>query len=157
MRARPAAGGSADCDSGRATRSCRCKRPFPSSSTTPQEDRGKTGPGERLELYSTATFRKRLSPKGPGHPASVSRGGHRTRISRAPWSKQSVDFAPMVQILDAHVALMVEQLPNLTQFFDTVSPDPEQVTKCPRSCLRTSLCARPCAFRCWRNSWWKCR
>ena len=30
-------------------------------------------------------------------------------------------------------------------------------SKCPRSCLRTSLCARFCVLRSWQNSWWKCR
>ena len=40
--------------------------------------------------------------------------------------EQTVGFAPVVQILDAPVAQMVEQLPNLTQFFDTLRPDPEQ-------------------------------
>ena len=32
-----------------------------------------------------------------------------------------------------------------------------RLSKYPRSCLSMSLCARPCAFRSWRNSWWKCR
>ena len=32
-----------------------------------------------------------------------------------------------------------------------------RLSKCPRSCLSMSLCARPCALRSWWNSWWKCR
>ena len=32
-----------------------------------------------------------------------------------------------------------------------------RLSKCPRSCLSMSPRARPCAFRSWRNSWWKCR
>ena len=32
-----------------------------------------------------------------------------------------------------------------------------RLSKCPRSCLSMSLSARLCAFRSWRNSWWKCR
>ena len=32
-----------------------------------------------------------------------------------------------------------------------------RLSKYPRSYLSMSLCALPCAFRSWRNSWWKCR
>ena len=32
-----------------------------------------------------------------------------------------------------------------------------RLSKCPRSCSRTSLCALACARRSWRNSWWRCR
>ena len=34
---------------------------------------------------------------------------------------------------------------------------PLMSSRCPRSCLSMSLCARPCALRSWWNSWWKCR
>ena len=33
---------------------------------------------------------------------------------------------------------------------------PSRLSKCPRSCLRTSPCAPLCEIRSWRNSWWKC-
>ena len=46
--------------------------------------------------------------------------------------EQTADYAPMVPILDAPVAQMVEQLPNLTQFFDILRPDPEQVIEVPK-------------------------
>ena len=46
--------------------------------------------------------------------------------------EQTADYAPMVQILDAPVAQMVEQLPNLVQFFDILRPDPEQVIEVPK-------------------------
>ena len=36
-------------------------------------------------------------------------------------------------------------------------PFPSRSSKCPRSSLRTSLCARSCVTRSWQNSWWKCR
>ena len=49
--------------------------------------------------------------------------------------EQAADFAPIVQILDAPVAQMVEQLPNLSQFFDTLMPDPEQVVEVPKILL----------------------
>ena len=45
--------------------------------------------------------------------------------------EQTADYAPMVQILDAPVAQMVEQLPNLVQFFAALSPVPEQVIAVP--------------------------
>ena len=32
-----------------------------------------------------------------------------------------------------------------------------RLSKCPRSCLLMSLCARPCALLSWWNSWWKYR
>ena len=41
--------------------------------------------------------------------------------------EQPADYAPMVHILDAPVAQMVEQLPDIMRFFDTLSPVPEQV------------------------------
>ena len=38
-----------------------------------------------------------------------------------------VRVAPKVQILDAPVPQVVEQLPDILRFFDTLIPDPEQV------------------------------
>ena len=38
----------------------------------------------------------------------------------------------MVQIRDAPVPQMVEQLPNILHFFDTLMPDPEQVVEVPK-------------------------
>ena len=46
-----------------------------------------------------------------------------------------VRFAPMVQILDAPVPQMVEQLPDVVHFFDTLTPDPEQVIEVPKILL----------------------
>ena len=46
-----------------------------------------------------------------------------------------VDFvccAPMVQILDALVPQTVEQLPDVLQFFSTLTTDPEQVIEVPK-------------------------
>ena len=43
-----------------------------------------------------------------------------------------VRFAPMVQILDAPVPQMVEQLPNILHFFNKLMPDPEQVIEVPK-------------------------
>ena len=52
-----------------------------------------------------------------------------------------------VPALVVPVPQMVDQLPDIEQFFRVLS----------RSCLSMSLCARPCALRSWWNSWWKCR
>ena len=43
-----------------------------------------------------------------------------------------VRFAPMVQILDALVPQMVEQLPDTLHFFDALSLVPEQVIEVPK-------------------------
>ena len=42
-----------------------------------------------------------------------------------------VRFAPMVQILDAPVPQMMEQLPDILHFFGTLTTDPEQVIEVP--------------------------
>ena len=42
------------------------------------------------------------------------------------------DLAPLVQILDAPVPQMVDQLPDIVQFFRALSPDPEQVIEGPK-------------------------
>ena len=49
-----------------------------------------------------------------------------------------VDFvrvAPMVQILDAPVSQMVDQLQDITRFFDSLLPDPEQIIEVPKILL----------------------
>ena len=42
---------------------------------------------------------------------------------------------PMVQILDAPVPQLVEQLPDILHFFDTLTPVPEQVIEVPKIVL----------------------
>ena len=46
-----------------------------------------------------------------------------------------VRVAPMVQILDAPVPQMGEQLPDILHFFSTFTPDPEQVIEVPKILL----------------------
>ena len=46
--------------------------------------------------------------------------------------EQIAVYAPMVQILDAPVPQLVEQLPNLVEFFAALSPVPEQVVAVPK-------------------------
>ena len=59
-----------------ATSGWRSRWPCPSSSTTPHEDRERTGPGERYELNHTAESQKHLSTRAvSGHPVWVCRGG----------------------------------------------------------------------------------
>ena len=70
--------------------------------------------------------------------------------------EQLADVVPMVQILDTPVPQMVEQLLDVLRFFGFCL-FPSRLSMCPRSCSMTSLCAPLCAFRGWRNSWWKCR
>ena len=100
------------------TNSSRCKRSWPRTNTTPpQGDRARPGAGRRYELHVTAMIRNNRGSQDQDQLRTV---------------EQTVGFAPMVQILDAPVAQMVEQLPNLTQFFDTLRPDPEQVIEVPK-------------------------
>ena len=49
--------------------------------------------------------------------------------------EQIAVYAPMVQILDAPVTQMVEQLPDVMRFFDFLLPDPEQVIEVPKILL----------------------
>ena len=50
-----------------------------------------------------------------------------------------VRFAPMVQIFDAPVPQMVEQLPDIMRLFDTLLPVPEQVIEVPKILLDAML------------------
>ena len=61
-----------------------------------------------------------------------------------------VRVAPMVQILDAQCRRWWTSLQDITRFFDSLLPVPEQVIEVP-------LCALFCVIRSWWNSWWKCR
>ena len=49
--------------------------------------------------------------------------------------EQFAVYAPMVQILDAPVPQLVEQLPDILHFFDTLTPVPEQVIEVPKIVL----------------------
>ena len=77
-------------------------------------------------MHYTATFRKRLSPKGRG-PAPLSEvAGWQTRVLRHVVEHLSV------LALDVPVLQMVGQLPDTEQFFRALSPDPEQVIEVPK-------------------------
>ena len=49
--------------------------------------------------------------------------------------EQIAVYAPMVQILDAPVPQLVEQLPDILHFFGTLTPVPEQVIEVPKIVL----------------------
>ena len=49
--------------------------------------------------------------------------------------EQLADVVPMVQILDTPVPQMVEQLPDVMRFFDTLLPVPEQAIEVPKIVL----------------------
>ena len=49
--------------------------------------------------------------------------------------EQVAVYAPMVQILDAPVPQLVEQLPDVLRFFDLLLPVPEQVIEVPKILL----------------------
>ena len=81
------------------------------------------------------------TPRVPGHPVWVSRGGHRNG-SQMRTMEQLADVVPMVQILDIPVPQMVEQLADIMRFFDTLVV-PEQVIEVPK--IPAFRC--PCAHR----------
>ena len=77
-------------------------------------------------MHHTATFRKRFSPTG-GLPAPLPEvAGWQTRVPRHA-VEHLAELAPLVQILDASVPQMVDQLLDIEQFFRALSPVPEQV------------------------------
>ena len=63
--------------------------------------------------------------------------------------EQIAVYAPMVQILDAPVPQLVEQLPDILHLFDTLTPVPEQVIEVPKIVLDDvpvrTVCARHAA------------
>ena len=64
---------------------------------------------------------------------------------------------PSLPTLDDPAPQMVEQLPDIMHFFDTLTPDPEQVIEVPKIFPMMFLCGPACVIRSWWNSWWKCR
>ena len=58
-----------------------------------------------------------------------------------------------VPALDVPVPQMVDQLPDIEQFFRVLNLILSKLSKYPRSCLSMSLCARLCASRSWIHFW----
>ena len=76
----------------------------------------------------------RKTPSGGARPGSVTDPRPQERVQRHT-VEHIVDFvrvAPSVQFLDAPVPQVVEQLPDIMHFFDTLTPDPEQVIEVPK-------------------------
>ena len=154
------------------TSSSRCFAPghvrAPRRSTGTDEGQGR-GLGSRDALHghvpehstprrqSLSTFpltSKRCLPPGSRPDRLFGVFGPQDRVQRRT-VQQIVDIAPL-PIIDDPAPQMVEELPDVLRFFRALSPDPSRLSKCPRSCLRTSLCERQLASRSWWNSWLKC-
>ena len=101
----------------------RSQWPLPSPRTIAHSARRRQGPGERHEMHCTATFRKRLSPKGSGQHLCL-----RLLAGSHGFCGMLWDIFPCLH----SVPQMVEQLPNILHFFSTLMPDPEQVIKVPK-------------------------
>ena len=110
---------------------------LPSLCTIAHSARRRQGRGERHEMHYTATFRKRLPPEG-GFCGML-------------W-----DIFPCLHLLFLCRRGWIS-CQTLSSSFARSHLISCRLSKCPRFCLSMSLSARPCAFRSWRNSWWKCR
>ena len=136
------------------------------STHLPHSARRRQGREERHELYFTATFRRRLSPRVPGQQVAGNRGprvgdllyeeepgGSRPPCLGEPRGpqdqnqlhtmEQAAAYAPMVQILDIPVPQLVDQLADVMRFFDTLLPVPEQAIEVPKTLLVEVLCTTP--------------
>ena len=104
------------------------------------------------EMNYTATIRDPLLPTPQPERFSLEEEPGGARPDRMPslsrpqeWVQrrtvqQIVDPVLLVPTLDDRAPQMVEQLPDILHFLRALSPDPERVSKCPRSCPWTSLC-----------------
>ena len=73
-------------------------------------------------------------PQGSRPPCLGEPRGPQARIQQRTM-EQLADVVPMVQILDTPVPQMVEQLPDVMRFFDTLLPVPEQAIEVPKIVL----------------------
>ena len=73
-------------------------------------------------------------PQGSRPPCLGEPRGPQERIQQRTM-EQLADVVPMVQILDIPVPQMVEQLPDVLRFFDTLQPVPEQAIEVPKILL----------------------
>ena len=115
------------------------------------------GPGRGgARRTATAEFETPPSPVGAlrGRAWRGAAQGFR-RASAAGAAVQLVDFAPMIQILDALVPQMVDQLVDVLGLLDAAIP--EQVIAVPKISLHPVSSRGLLPPRRWRNSWWKCR
>ena len=71
--------------------------------------------------------------------------------------QQIVDAVPLLPFLDDPAPQMVEQLPDVLHFFDTLTPDPEQVIEVPKILPEDVPMGTTVRDTQLVNSWWKCR
>ena len=123
---------------------------MPSPSTTPHEVRRWQGRGEEGHEERDASRRQKPPPpqaffrlydeedaEWGARQGSVTDPRPQERVQRHTM-EHTVDFvwcSPMVQILDALVPQMVEQLPDVLRFFDALIPVPEQIIEVPKIIL----------------------
>ena len=100
-------------------------RPCPSTSTTPQETEEGQGRSEAPRRQ------KPPPPQGSRPPCLGEPRGPQARIQQRTM-EQVANVVPMVQSLDIPVPQMVGQLADIMHFFDTLTPDPEQVIEVPK-------------------------
>ena len=88
---------------------------------------------EESEVYYTAEVDEE-DAEGGVRPGVLAEPRPQARVQRHTLEHIAdfVRFAPMVQILDAPVPQMGDQLPDIMRFFDTLTPDAEQVIEVPK-------------------------
>ena len=129
---------------------------------TPQEDRGRPGPGEwESELNYTATIRKTPTPQAAGTqyfamdvdevPVAGSRPDRLTEVrpqERVSAAHRGAERRTCAWSTGSRCSCAADGLPGCGN---------RQVLRCPRSFLRTPSRSERCSgLRSWRNSWWKC-
>ena len=104
----------------------------------------RTGKGEEYETHYTAKFRKTPPPQAAAtehYPMTDDEGGLSAGVRPAPLEETRSQGKlerhagigyEIVQNFDVPVPQMVEQLPNIVQFFAALSPVPEQVIAVPK-------------------------
>ena len=112
--------------------------PWPRSCTIPHEDRSWPGPGERHEMHYTATFRKRLAPKG-GFCGTL-------------W-----DICPCLLLMSLCRRWWISCRMSCSSWQRSCWWFPSRLSKCRRSCLTILHRDVGVGTRSWWNSWWKCR
>ena len=92
----------------------------------------RTGEGARDELHGYAP--EDALPQGSRPPCLGVPRGPLARVQRRT-VQQIVDAVPLVPLLDDPVPQMVEQLPDVLRFFDSLLPVPEQAIEVPKIVL----------------------
>ena len=83
-------------------------------------------------MHYTATFRKRLSPQGSRPPCLGEPREPQARIQHRTMEQLADVSASWFRFWTTPVPQMVEQLPDVMRFFDTLLPVPEQAIEVPK-------------------------